>query len=264
VNETYLAYHVVVPNLKRPAQRTIFLHLFTTAASLVCAVSGQTTPALPSAAEVVANMQRRDSERISALLSYTAQRRYRLVNERFHKSAEIVARVQYEYPGTKTFDIVSQEGSGMIRKRVLERVMKAEEEASGQEQRQLSRIDLTNYSVQIAGTETVGGHLCFVLDLTAKSNSPYLVNGHAWVSSADYALVRIQGTPAKKPSIWAGTPQITQDYVKEGVFWLPHESISTTNAPIFGPTSLHIETSEYEVRPAQLGDRAIALSAVRD
>src|ERR1035437_740546 len=83
--------------------------------------------------------------------------------------------------------------------------------------------------------------------LMPLSNGPYLVRGRAWIDRNDYAVVRIEGLLAKKPSIWVGSPKITQDYAKQGAFWLPVTSSSITDAPIFGRTTLGIQTSAYEV-----------------
>ena len=86
-----------------------------------------------------------------------------------------------------------------------------------------------------------------VILLMPLSNSPYLVRGRAWIDRNDYAVVRLEGLLAKKPSIWVGSPKITQDYAKQGAFWLPVTSSSITDAPIFGRTTLGIQTSAYEV-----------------
>jgi hypothetical protein len=204
---------------------------------------------LPSVDQIIARMDDADDARNTALLGYTATRSYVLVNERFKKRAEMIVRIRYAKPGRKSFEVLSQDGSTLLCDRVIKRVIKAEEDGSQKESRQLSRICPANYRLRVRGIEEVRGSECYVLDLVPVSNSPYLVRGRAWIDKTDYAVVRVEGLLAKKPSIWVGNPKITQDYAKQGLFWLPVTSSSITDAPIFGRTTLSILTSSYDVTP---------------
>ena len=203
---------------------------------------------LPSAAQIVERMRAADAARSEQLEGYTAVRRYALYNHRFHKQATILARLTYRSPGEKSFEVIREDGSRLIRDRVLKRVIRAEEEASEAANRGLARIDLVNYDIQVLGTDTEAGLTLYVLGLEPKSKSPYLVRGRAWVDVSEYALVRLEGVVAKKPSIWVGSPVVQQTYIKSGPFWLPDKNLSMTDAPLFGKTDLTIESSRYEIR----------------
>jgi hypothetical protein len=203
---------------------------------------------LPSVDQIVARLEEADWARNTALLSYTARRSYLLVNERFKKRAEMIVRVRYAQPGSKSFEVLSQDGSSLLCDRVIKRVIKGEEDGSRRESRQMSRISPANYRLRVVGAEELRGRECYVLDLVPRSTSPYLVRGRAWIDKDDCAVVRVEGLLAKKPSIWVGNPKITQDYNKQGAFWLPVTSTTITDAPIFGRTTLSIQTSGYEVR----------------
>jgi len=224
--------------------------LFFATACFPWIVSAAEVPAtLPSVDQIIARLEEADGVRNAALLGYTATRSYVLVNERFKKRAEIIVRVHYTQPGRKSFEVLSQDGSMLLGDRVIKRVIKAEEDGSQNESRQLSRISTANYRLRLSGAEELRGRECYVLDLVPVSKSPYLVQGRAWIDKNDYAVVRIEGFLAKKPSIWLGSPKIIQDYGKQGEFWLPSTSSSITDVPIFGRTTLDIQTSSYEVRP---------------
>ncbi len=221
-------------------------------------VSGAEVPAtLPSVDQIIARLEEADGVRNAALLGYTATCSYVLVNERFKKRAEIIVRVHYTQPGRKSFEVLSQDGSMLLGDRVIKRVIKAEEDGSQNESRQMSRINSSNYRLRLSGAEeSFAAASADVLDLVPVSKSPYLVQGRAWIDKNDYAVVRIEGFLAKKPSIWLGSPKITQDYAKQGSFWLPVTSSSTTDVPIFGRTTLGIQTSSYELRPTPDHTRA--------
>jgi hypothetical protein len=212
---------------------------------------------LPSPEQLVDRMLAADLARASQLEGYTATREYLLNNRRFHKQARITARLTYRKPGEKSFEITSQEGSALICDRVLKRVIGAEADASHDENRNLARINLLNYDLRVLGMEQVEGSDTYVLNLEPKSKSPYLVRGKAWIDANDYALVRLEGVVAKKPSIWVGSPVVRQTYRKSGLFWLPDKNLSTTDAPVFGKTDLAIESSGYQIR-ASAGSATVA------
>jgi len=226
----------------------ILLASFLLAPNLPAADAGLGLSTQPSAAEIVDRMLHADLARASQLEGYTATRVYRLVNPRFRKQAQITARITYRRPGEKSFEVVSEEGSHLICERVLRRVIGAETDASKDSNRDQARINLVNYDLKMLGTEAKEGRTFYVLELEPKSKSPYLVKGRAWIDATEYALVRMEGTVAKKPSIWVGSPVVTQTYSRSGPFWLPERNFSTTDAPVFGKTDLSIESTSYEVR----------------
>jgi hypothetical protein len=203
---------------------------------------------LPSAEQIVERMRAADVIRSAQLEGYTATRLYLLDNHRFHVQARITARVTYRRPGEKTFEVISEEGSRLIRDRVLRRAMDTEADASHEGKRDQARINLVNYDVQLLGEEIADSRRYYVLALKPKSKSPYLVKGKAWIDANEYALARLEGVVAKKPSIWAGSPVLRQTYMKSGPFWLPEKNLAFTNAPVFGNTDLAIESSGYEIR----------------
>jgi hypothetical protein len=216
---------------------------------LVADDSSVSTIAAPvSVEQIVERMSAADAVRSARLEGYTATRVYQLDNHRFHKQARVTARVTYGRPGEKSFEVISEEGSRLLCDRVLRRVIGAETEASHDGNRELARINFENYKLKALGTETRDGHRYYVLGLEPKSKSPYLIKGQAWIEANEYAVARVEGVVAKKPSIWVGSPVVRQTYSKSGMFWLPEKSISTTDAPMFGKTDLAIESSDYEIR----------------
>jgi hypothetical protein len=232
-----------------PYSRGCLARLFFATAFFHWTVGAADVPVtLPSVDQIIARLEEADGARNTALLSYTATCSYLLVNERFKKRAEMIVRVHYTQPGRKSFEVLSQDGSSVLCDRVIKRVIKGEEDGSQTESRPLSRISLANYRLRVNGAEELHGRDCYVLDLVPVSKSPYLVRGRAWIDRNDYAVVRVEGLLAKKPSVWVGSPKITQDYAKQGAFWLPVSYSSITDAPIFGRTTLSVQTSAYDVR----------------
>ena len=85
--------------------------------------------------EVVARMIERNRLRNEHLRSYSAVRKYEIRNPDGRVSAETIVRVEYQAPGTKKFQKVSEEGSWVVRRLVFDRLLQSEEETSTGEER---------------------------------------------------------------------------------------------------------------------------------
>lgn len=212
--------------------------------AIAIAADGSISP-LPTGDEVVARMMARDNERQAALYGYTAARRYVLVNQRHHKRAEMLVRVICLPDGSKRFETISETGWGGARKHVFPRLLEAETEASRPGQRERSRIIPGNYVFEMAGTESVNGRPAYVIAIAPKTPNKYLMQARIWIDAEEYAIVRIDGKPAKKPSFWIKSVHFVHQYEKQGPFWFPVSDRSVTDVRIFGSTEVTIEYFDY-------------------
>ena len=198
--------------------------------------------------QITERMVARDQERAESLRSYVGMRRYRVENHRFGKKAEMVVTVRYAYPGVKEFEVVAESGSAAVRKLALRRMIDTERDASREEKlRRETRITPANYDFQLSGSEIVEGRLCFVLRATPKTRNPLLFRGTVWVDGEDFAIVRIEGSPAKSPSFWTRRIHFTHQYRKFGPYWLPVSNHSRTDVLVFGTTETSVEYYDYRI-----------------
>jgi hypothetical protein len=200
---------------------------------------------LPSANDVVAKMIERDNQRQAALHGYTAVRRYILENSRHHKRAEMVVTMKCLDDGSKQFEMLSATGWSAARNHVFPRLLESESEASLPEVRERSRITPENYSFEMIGKDFIDQHAAYVIGIAPKTHDKYLVRGKIWVDADDYAIVRIEGEPAKNPSFWIKSTHFVHTYQRTGMFWLPSSDRSVTDARIVGATELKIEYFDY-------------------
>ena len=200
---------------------------------------------LPGADEVIAKMVQRDNERQSALDGYTAIRRYVLENPRQHKRAEMIVRVTCLKDGSKRFETISSSGWRGALKHVFPRLLEAEAEAAYPGRREQSRVTPNNYSFEMIGQDNVNGRPVYVMEVTPKLPKKFLMRGKIWVDAEDYAIVRMQGMPAKNPSFWIKSVYFAHTYEKHGLFWFPVSDESLTDVLIFGPTELRIYYFDY-------------------
>ena len=225
------------------------LSLFLCGAALAARASSQS---LPTADEVVSRMIERESQRQAALHNYSGFRRYILENERHHKRAEMLVRINCLDDGSKEFDTVSASGWGGARRHVFPRLLESEREASLPGNRNRSRITPDNYSFQMIGEEMAAGRAAYVLAIAPKTENKYLIRGKVWVDADEYAIVRIEGEPAKNPSFWIKNIHFVHTYQKNGPLWLPASDRSITDARIFGPTEVTIDYFSYVTKMPML------------
>jgi outer membrane lipoprotein-sorting protein len=203
----------------------------------------------PTAEQVVERMMEMDRCTTPALRGYTSIRQYHLENKRFGKTANMTVRLTFHYPGHKEFQVLSEEGSAIIRKRVLRKLLDSELEASSDALREATQITPRNYSFRLAGIEDLDGRKSFVLDASPKASNRYLFRGKVWVDADDYSIARIEASPAQNPSIWIRKTSFIHQYRKVGQFWLPVSNRSKTDALVFGRTDVTIEYSDYRINP---------------
>ena len=223
--------------------------------SLAAQNSPDPTAPHPTADEVIAKMMQRDGERRSALDGYTGERRYVLDNSKHHKHAEMLVRVACQKDGSKQFEVVSSTGWGGARKYVFSRLLDAETDASRPGGSENGRVSPTNYSFRMLGTEEVNGRPAYSIEVAPKAQSKYLIRGTIWVDAEDWAIVRMQGEPARNPSFWIRSVRIAHAYEKRGMFWLPATNTSVSDARIFGSTELRIEYFDYVVNESSVAAR---------
>lgn len=226
----------------KPTLQPVF---FTLAIVLYAATiaSAQTGDPLLSADDVVAKMMQFDAQRQSQLTGYTAIRHYVAVNQ--CRRAEMLVHVDCASDGAKQFTVLSEEGSGSIRKHVFQKLLGEEAEASRHGTRNSTRLTPANYDFQFVGQEKLETGPAFVLQVLPKTANKYLIDGKIWVNANDYSIVRIEGQPARNPSFWVRSVHFVHTYEKVGPFWFASATHTKSEIRIFGSSELTIENSDY-------------------
>ena len=233
----------------------VFLMLFT-----ATALGASDGDPLPSADTVVARMLAQEAQRQTLAAGYHGMRRYVLENERMHKHAEMLVRVQCDADGTKHFEVVDLQGWKGANKHVLHKMLESEAEASDPQLRMKSRLSQENYEFRMASLGLRDGRMTYAIDIVPKRNEERLFKGRIWIDSEDYALVRAEGEPAKNPSFWTRSVHFVQNYRKSGPFWYPASTESVTDVRIFGSASLTINYIDYRPNPPQAPETATAVT----
>ena len=220
-------------------------------------MQGGSPPSL-TAPEILERMVQADNGRLASFAGYSGVRHYRFQNKKSGKTAEMTVRMSCGTDGVKTFEVVSESGSGFVRSHILRKMIDAETKSSQKGDRKESRIIPENYDFRLVGTETSDGRDSYVLEINPKKPTKFSIRGRIWVDAEDFAIARVEGQPAKNPSFWIRSVKVEQRYARTGQFWLPALNHSVAQARIFGATEVVIEYSEYKTSAREGQNRARA------
>jgi len=198
-----------------------------------------------SANEIVSRVLVENKRRNERLPSYSVTRTYQIQTPEGKVAAQTIVRMDYRAPGTKTFEKTSEKGSGIVRHLVFDRLMDSETESSTGKEHKDSALTPANYDFRFAGIEDVGPYHCFVLEVAPKRKDKYLFEGKIWIDNEDFAVTKIEGHPAKKPSFWITQADFVREYQKVDQFWLPLRDETQVEVKIYGKRVLTIEHGPY-------------------
>ena len=199
----------------------------------------------PSVDEILDRLKAHDDWQGRYLIEYRAQRKFSATNLRFKEEATLEVRTTFRRPDTLDSEVLRAEGSKIIRERVFNKILEAENETKATLTKQQIDIGPANYSFSYLGRQDCDGRECYRLGITPKRKEKYLIEGQIWIDADDWGIVRIQGSPAKRPSFWARQTQIDRRYKRIDAMWLDDTLESISDVFIAGRCSLKIQYS-YE------------------
>jgi len=233
-----------------PAQASVLL--LTMLSTLSLADAGLHPPPPLSTDVIVQRLMAANAQRSQALRGYHGTRAYHLEYHGVFGSHEAGMQVEavYTAPERKDFKVLSQNGSKVLINHVLVKLLTSEQEAQKEQNRKELEISPKNYDFALAGTEHTPGGDFYVLEVSPKGKSKYLYRGKLWIDARDFAVARMQGEPAKNPSMWVSHTQIEYRWAKIGGFWLPVHNESVTQVRMGGKAVLTIDYTDYQVTGA--------------
>jgi hypothetical protein len=202
-----------------------------------------------SADEIVTRMMQQDARRRASLAEYRSERTYHMeyhgaIGER---QAQMRVRMDFTAPDTKRFTVLSEAGSTIFCHQVLRKLMEGEQEGALEANRMRSMLSPVNYSLKLVGEDRLDGEDAWILNVVPKDENSFNYKGQVWVSQADYAVMRIVGSPAKNPSWLMGSSKFDYRYQKSGDFWLPERNDTVSHLRIGGEITLRVDYGEYQI-----------------
>jgi hypothetical protein len=206
---------------------------------------------VPTGNEIITQLILHNQLRDAQLEQYSVVRTYEVRNHDGKMSAQEIVRMEYHVPGNKTFLKTSEKGSGNVRHMVFDRLMESESETAAGREHHDSALTPANYTFTRIGEEDLGPYHCFVVQVTAKRNDKYLFDGSVWIDAQDFAVVKIAGHPAKKPSFWINRADFVRQYQKIGEFWVPYRDETVVHVRLIGERFFTIDHERYSINGSE-------------
>jgi outer membrane lipoprotein-sorting protein len=203
-------------------------------------------------AAVVRGVDAAVKARIDGIQSYTVKEHYVVYRNKdeVHSVAEMLVQTVYAKATGKSYTILSQSGSTIIRNLVLGALLDNEKKLNEPGTREGSWIISANYDFNLksGAVERLDGRDCLVLTMSPKRKAPYLIEGTIWVDAKDYSLVQLKGTASKSPSMLSGPAQVMRQYAEIDGFAEATHARAVSNSSLFGETVVKIDYQDYQIQ----------------
>ena len=127
------------------------------------------------------------------------------------REATLVAMTSIDANGEFSYQIVSEEGSGLIRSKVLRAALDAEQKAKSRAQASRAAVTSENYTFEAAGATSDG---CERILIKPRRNEAMMIDGSIILQAIDGDLLRVEGTLVKRPSFWIRHLEIDRHYAR--------------------------------------------------
>ena len=216
--------------------------------SFVTRDSHSKEPAALPANAIVSKMMVASARRSALLHGYRGTRSYHLQYRGIlgTRDASMEVLATYTAPNQRNLSVVSQSGSKLLLNRVLLKLLESEREAyRTQKQVELSPA---NYEFQLLGTDRADtGNAAYMLGVKPRQDNKFLYKGKIWVDASDFAVIKMEGEPAKSPSFWIKDTQIDVSWEKVGDFWFTQRNVSVSHIRLGGTATLTIGYTDYQL-----------------
>jgi hypothetical protein len=154
---------------------------------------------------------------------------------------------QYEPASGFSYSIEAQGGSERIAKRVLNKVLEAEQENFEVEEWRKGNLSHANYVFDFGGRAESG---LLRMRLTPRRRDSRLVQGAAIVTARSGDLVRVEGRLSKSPSFWVRWVNVSRSYAPIAGAMMPVAVESTADVRIAGMSTFSM-TYDYQTVDGQ-------------
>jgi hypothetical protein len=190
--------------------------------------------------------------RLDAIAEYTVTEHYAVFrnNDETHPAAEMTVKTVYQRETGKSYTILSESGSELIRKFVLHSILENEKRINQPGNREASWFTSANYEMKLrpGGIQRIDGRDCFALSINPKQKAPNLIQGTLWVDAKDDSMVEIRGTASKSPSLLTGPAQVMRQYAQVNGFAEATHARAVSNSLLFGQTVVTIDYRDYQIQ----------------
>jgi hypothetical protein len=221
---------------------------------LVCAATGRAADAPLDQATAIQRVDAAVRMRVDKIAGYSVTEHYAVFRgqDETHPVAEMTVKTTYQRQTGKSYEVLSQSGSALIRRLGLDPLLDREKEINLPANVSRAWIDSENYDMTLKpGTQTVNGRTCLEFAIKPKQKAPNLIVGNVWVDAKDYTIARLEGVASKAPSVFAGETHMMREYALVDGFSMATHARAESSTFLYGKTVVTIDYTGYhiDVRP---------------
>jgi hypothetical protein len=183
---------------------------------------------------------------------YTVSEHYAVFRSKdeVHPVAEMTVKTTYKRETGKSYEILSESGSALMRKLVLHAILDNEQHLNEPGVREGAWITTANYAMQVkpGGIQKVDGRDCVALALTPRRKEPFLVVGALWVDARNGEIVRLEGIGSRSSSTFTGPAKMMRQYVDIDGFGEATHARAESDSFLFGKTVVTIDYKDYRIQ----------------
>ena len=215
-------------------------------ASAASASWSQSVPVIETTAPdldaTLQSIERAQQQNPAQLRPYEVTRKYKVFRaDDKQPISEVMAQISFTPPDKKTYKITETNGNARGENIVRAILGQESEAAKSSDNNQVSR---KNYDFVFLRRENFGVVPEYVLLIIPKRKAKTLLLGQIWVDASTFRIRRIEGTPAKNPSVWIKNIHITMQFAELSGAWVPVSFDAIANVRLAGRytlTGLNVE-----------------------
>lgn len=185
------------------------------------------------------------------LTSYQATRTMRASSRAGKMRATLVAATAFDAESGFTWRVVDENGSGLIRGKVLKAALVAEQRLASRGEAARGALTAVNYMFGAVAPEAEGR---VAVDIRALRQDTMLLDGRILLSATDGDLLRVEGRLVKRPSFWTRRVWVTREYGRIGGVRVPVRMTSHADVLMAGASDFEM-VYVYEVVNGEPVDR---------
>jgi hypothetical protein len=212
----------------------------------------ETTPAQgPDEESIIHQIDAAAHVRYDNVDAFTVREHYAVFRgaDQTHPAAEMTVATTYKKGLGKSYSILSQSGSPIIRKFGLQPLLDNERSINQPGSVEKSWFTSANYEMHLKPdvTRTIDGRDCRAVSMKPRRKAPNMIEGTLWVDRKDDSIAEIEGVASKPPSVFAGRTQMMRQYQNMSGFAMATHARAESNSGLFGKTVVTIDYQDYKI-----------------